>query len=88
MEYELQALEQALAESNQALGFFTMLLGALIGAVVSYMGASGLSEMQKFFFKFAFAALALGTLWFGVTWYRKSNRRNSLLQKIRGATTS
>lgn len=37
METELTSLEQALQESNQSLGFFTALAGALVGAVLAYM---------------------------------------------------
>lgn len=83
MEFELDLIEQIVADEQAALGCFTACVGVLAGAALGWVGASGLTRAGEVLFATTTIVSAIFSAWFFVQWRKARSRRPTLLRELR-----
>ncbi|MCB1954555.1 MAG: hypothetical protein KDG55_02710 [Rhodocyclaceae bacterium] len=86
-ERDIEALDRSMQSENQALGFASASIGALISTILSWVGASNLTATSYAIYVSATIVLAISSLNFTVTWIREKQARRSLIETIKSQAT-
>ncbi len=86
MDSDLEDLDRAIQQENQALAFASLSLGSLISTLVSWFGASSLTPVATAAYWATTIVLMISTLHFWTTWTRERKSRPRLLRRIRSQT--
>lgn len=85
MDTDLSALNEAMGQESQALGFFTFCGGCLVSCAVAWVnppaGVLGIGILAAMT-----AVFALAVAFFFVSWLRHRKKRPEIIQRIRDST--
>jgi len=86
LESDLEDLDKSMQDENQSLAFMSLCAGALLSAVLSWLGASDLSPIGYAIYASSTIVLCLATPFFTLMWLRGKRSKQNLIARIKSRT--